>query len=375
MNSRVKKAAFINAHRHPSTDKILELLKSNYSDYQFDIIQLDSILSKKLLVIFINAFYTLWEHGIRVFRNKKKFVQAFMTTTYIFKLVKKIAAELIGGDNYVFSFQIGSLFDTSFQGVPHFIYTDNTFKANLNSPMFTKGDLPSKKWLALERTIYLNTTLNFTRSTNVNESIINDYNTDPEKAINIYAGYNVPDNKPIVMNNDNYSNKTFLFVGGDWERKGGPELINAFKKVLDVHPDAHLKIVGCSPDISVTNVEILGKLDLENLYDYYTTSSIFILPSRLEPFGVAFLEAMYFKLPVIATNIQALPDFIKPGVNGYLAEPGDSEALFQFMVDLLNDPQKCRKMGEEGSKLVYEKYNWENVRILLKENIDKFIKD
>ncbi len=375
MNSRVKKAVFINAHKHPSTDKIFELLKTNYSDYQFDIIQLDNILFKRMSIIFTNTLYIILEHGIRVCTSKKRYVQAFMTTTYIFNLIKKIVAELMSGKNYVFSFQVGSLFDSSFQGVPHFIYTDNTFKANLNSPIFKRADLPSKKWLELERTIYDNTALNFTRSSNVNESIVNDYNIDSQKVINIYAGYNVPDNRPIIMNNEKYSNKTILFVGGDWERKGGPELIKAFIKVLEVHPDARLRIIGCSPDISAPNVEILGKLDLENLYEYYTTSSIFIVPSRLEPFGIVFIEAMYFNLPVIATNIQALPDFINQGVNGYLAEPGDFDSLSQFMIDLLNDPQKCKKMGEEGNKLVAEKYNWENVRILLKENIDKFIEN
>ena len=80
----------------------------------------------------------------------------------------------------------------------------------------------------------------------------------------VYAGSNTTI-KPVALDNRHYGNKQILFVGVDWQRKGGPELIEAFKRVLQKHPDARLAIVGCSPELSTPNCDIVGRVPVDQV--------------------------------------------------------------------------------------------------------------
>lgn len=271
-------------------------------------------------------------------------------------------------DKYAFSFQMQSLFDASTEGLPHFVYTDHTHLANLYYPNFDPKSLYSKSWIELEKTIYHNATINFTRSSNITRSIIEQYSCKPEKVVCVYAGSNAKVNHAAIGNR-NYEGKNILFVGMAWERKGGPELVEAFKTVLKVHPDAKLTIVGCSPQLDVPNCNVVGQVPLEEVNKYYERASIFCLPTKLEPFGIVFIEALMHKLPVVATDIAAIPDFILDGENGYLVRPNDVEQLARALIDLVGNPRKCQAFGEKGCQIALERYTWEKVGAKIRENI------
>jgi glycosyltransferase involved in cell wall biosynthesis len=215
--------------------------------------------------------------------------------------------------------------------------------------------------------------MNFTYSTNIERSIINDYKCPPEKVKCIYAGSNVPHDKDRELNNENYQNKNIIFVGVFWERKGGPDLVKAFEKVLKVHPDAKLTIVGCSPSVDVPNCNVVGKVKVETLDKYYLNSSIFCLPTKREPFGIVFIEAMMHKLPIVSNRIGALPDFVTENQNGFLVEPGNVDLLADALIRLLDDPQMCKRFGEAGYDKVKDTYTWDRVGQRLKENITPFL--
>ena len=170
---------------------------------------------------------------------------------------------------------------------------------------------------------------------------------------------------------EKYSSKNILFVGVEWERKGGPVLLKVFKKVLDVHPDASLTIVGCSPEnIKLPNCKIVGKIPVESVSKYYNLASIFCLPTLREPFGVAFIEAMNFSLPIVANNIGCIPDFVKNDYNGYLINNNDANQYTDAICKLLSDPVLCRTMGENGNRYVESKFSWDAVGKTIKKNID-----
>ncbi len=139
-------------------------------------------------------------------------------------------------------------------------------------------------------------------------------------------GVNV-DIENISASIERYKNKIILFVGIDWERKGGPDLFEAFKEIVKKHPDAKLVIIGASPKIKNANCQVLGKIPLEKVPGYYKNAAVFCMPTKREPFGLVYLEAMLYKLPVVATNIGAIPDFIQNDKNGYLVEPGDVQGI------------------------------------------------
>ena len=82
--------------------------------------------------------------------------------------------------------------------------------------------------------------------------------------------------------------------------------------------------------------DVIAKLGLADL---------FLLPSRLESFGLAALEAMACEVPVIATNVGGLPEVVEHGVDGYLVEPGDVQQAGRYAIELLSRADRGREMG------------------------------
>jgi glycosyltransferase involved in cell wall biosynthesis len=182
-----------------------------------------------------------------------------------------------------------------------------------------------------------------------------------------YAGSNLPHRRgaPIRVP----GGKTILFVGMEWERKGGPLLVAAFRRVLREHPDAKLLIVGCAPAVSVPNCEILGLLPIEEVATHFRRANVFCMPTRCEPFGVVFVEAMFAGLPVVATKLGALPDMVQDGVNGFLIESGDERGLAAALSTLLADSKMCATFGARGAALAEEQYTWENSVAIMRAEI------
>ena len=82
--------------------------------------------------------------------------------------------------------------------------------------------------------------------------------------------------------------------------------------------------------------DVIAKLGLADL---------FLLPSRLESFGLAALEAMACEVPVIATNVGGLPEVVEHGVDGYLVEPGDVQQAGRYAIEILSRADRGREMG------------------------------
>ncbi len=369
-----RKIAFIRMEPWPLANKsVAQVLKETFPDFVVEIISVRYLFENRIDIISSNILFLIKEYGIDILLGRKNNLRTcFLRTPYIFKTMKKLVSSHLAKNKYAFSFQMQSLFDASTEGLPHFVYTDNTCLAHLYYPHFDRRKLYSKSWIELERTIYQNATINFTRSSNVTRSIIEQYSCRPEKVVCVYAGSNAKVNHTAIGNRD-YEGKNVLFVGMDWRRKGGPELVEAFKAVLKVHPDAKLTIVGCSPRLDVPNCTVVGRVPLEEVNRYYERSSVFCLPTRREPFGIAFIEALTYKLPVVATNIAAIPDFILDGENGYLVSPNNVEQLAEALIDLVGNPRKCQIFGEKGYRIATERYSWEKVGAKIRENIESVV--
>ncbi|MBE7533771.1 MAG: glycosyltransferase family 4 protein [Chloroflexi bacterium] len=363
------KIAFIQKGTVPlASVHVARVLQANFPQYEVEIIDIKELLAHRKEMALINMAYTVKEYGPEILAGKKNAKEGYFRTPYLFHQIKRLMTDKLADSDYVFSFQMQSLYDASADRLPHFVYTDHTNLANLRYPFQDRSRLFSQPWLQLERTIYQNATHIFTRSRHVTNSIVEQYGCHPDKVTCVFAGSNLQaDANPLE--NDGYSNKNILFVGVDWERKGGPELVRAFQQVLQVHPDARLTIVGCTPQVDVPHCEVVGRLPLAQVKEYYRRASVFCLPTKLEPFGIVFIEAFSYKLPVVAARVGAIPDFVIPGVNGYLIEPSDVNHLAQRLIELLADPVKCQAFGEQGFHLVQENYNWEAVGQRMKEQI------
>jgi glycosyltransferase involved in cell wall biosynthesis len=163
----------------------------------------------------------------------------------------------------------------------------------------------------------------FTTSNYTLRSVVEDYDCDSNKVTCVYSGMNIK--VEFRAGQKDYSNKDILFVGVDWERKGGPELVQAFKLVLKAHPEARLTIVGCSPALDVSNCHVVGLIPPEEVRQYFAKSSVFCLPSKIEPSAVALTEASAHALPVVSTGVGGTSDRVLHGETGYLIQPGDVE--------------------------------------------------
>jgi glycosyltransferase involved in cell wall biosynthesis len=73
-----------------------------------------------------------------------------------------------------------------------------------------------------------------------------------------------------------------------------------------------------------------------------------LLPSELESFGLAALEAMACEVVPIATNVGGIPEVIEHGVSGYLAKVGDVDAMAQYAIELLSDDAELAKMRKKA---------------------------
>jgi N-acetyl-alpha-D-glucosaminyl L-malate synthase BshA len=151
-----------------------------------------------------------------------------------------------------------------------------------------------------------------------------------------------PGGEPILMHLSNFR-----------PVKRATDAIEIFELVRARMP-AKLVMIGDGPDRSGTeylaskkklqkDVHFLGKQ--ESVHEKLGSADLFLLPSQLESFGLAALEAMACEVPVIATNVGGVPEVVENGVDGYLVEPGDVAGAARHAIEILSRADRGREMG------------------------------
>jgi glycosyltransferase involved in cell wall biosynthesis len=361
-----KKIAFVKfgTFSHINERVRLELVHQ-FPEHPIEVIDVADLLGAKTTKL-MARWSALRDYGLRSFWDRDWYY--FDKTLYLFKQVKQALTERLRKQDYLFTFQTQSLFDASLEGLPHFVYTDFTLLANLHDPSFDRKRI-NPEWVSLEKQLYRNATAVFTFSRYVARSLVEQYDCNSNQVTAVYTGCSF-DIADLPLKNSNYTNKQILFAGIEWERKGGPELIEAFKQVLKAHPDAQLTILGCKPQVDVPNIRIVGRVPLQDLHGYYQRSSIFCLPSRRDPFPIVLIAAALYKLPIITTRSEALCEYLSDGENSYLTESGQVNSLANALINLLDQPERCRQFGERIQAIAQQKLTWERVGEAIKQRID-----
>ncbi len=346
-----------------------------------DLLDVDVLAAaSRELASFRNWIQLAREYGPDFLFRRKHFRRArewLTVTSHAFHVVTETLKAATRGRKLLFSFQTQSMFDGRIDpSTPHFVYTDSTVLANYQYPgLEPRSFLKSSQWMRLEPRIYHNATINFVFSHNQSWSLVEQYHLPPARVVCAYCGSNAPLGRDASEYGRHYGDKNVLFVGVNWERKGGPQLLGAFLRVLGKHPSATLTVVGCSPDVVHPNVRVLGKIPLPRVDEELARASVFCMPTTQEPFGVVFVEAMHRRLPIVATNIGALPDMVESGVNGFLVPPGDTDALLASLLRLLDSPELCEVMGAKGRARALEHYRWDHTGSILAEHIRPALPD
>lgn len=196
------------------------------------------------------------------------------------------------------------------------------------------------------------------------DSLVSDYDIPTEKVIVIPPGVDMKQwrfgrNKTAVSTSQKLR---LLFVGGDFVRKGGYTLIEAFRNGLQ--RDCTLDIV--TKDINIQH-ELAG---IEGVYvhcgltantaplkELYDRADIFVFPTQGDCFPIAIMEAMAAGLPVIATDVGALREEVEDGVNGFILPPSDASAIVGAVRSILNDETKRKAMAISSRRIAEERFD------------------
>jgi glycosyltransferase involved in cell wall biosynthesis len=215
-----------------------------------------------------------------------------------------------------------------------------------------------RAWRAREAAVYRGARAIGTFSENAARSLARDYDVDPSRVHVVGAGANVlPEHAPRV--DDGH---TILFVGREFQRKGGPHLAEAFRRLRRAFPRARLLVAGPAEAPPLPEgAAWLGEVPLRELPALFARTTVFALPTLREPFGLAFLDAMACAVPCVGTSLEAVPEIVRDGETGLLVPPGDVAALAGALARLLADPARGRAMGARGRERVLEEFRWDLV--------------
>jgi L-malate glycosyltransferase len=162
-----------------------------------------------------------------------------------------------------------------------------------------------------------------------------------------------PNNEPILMHLSNFR-----------PVKRITDVIEIFALVREKIP-AKLIMMGEGPDRGAAeyivrkkrltkDVFFLGKQD--RVHEKLGLADLFLLPSDIESFGLAALEAMACEVPVVATNVGGIPEVVTHGVDGFLVPPRDVEAAAKYALEILTLPDRGRLMGQHARASARRKY-------------------
>jgi glycogen(starch) synthase len=161
-----------------------------------------------------------------------------------------------------------------------------------------------------------------------------------------------------------------LYIGAMAYDKGAVHLIEAMRRLWASGGDATLALIG-APLAHFTRFyealpkEVRGRIRLlpyapdEVKRDALAAADVFAMPSRTDSFGIAYLEAWCYGLPVVGARAGGVPDVIDDGRDGLLAPFGDVPALADAIDGLLRNRDQARRMGEAGRAKVLRELTWE----------------
>lgn len=194
--------------------------------------------------------------------------------------------------------------------------------------------------------------------------ILEDYIINKKKE-DIRKTYNIPNNTIVLLS-----------VGRLIKRKNFDLVIEAINKIKNSELDLDLKyfILGTGEKkrdleklvdkLNLNNeVKIVGFCDNQTRNDYYKLSDIFVMPSTtdketIEGFGLVYLEANYYKIPVIGARSGGVVEAIEDGKTGFLVKPNNLNDLVDKMLYLIKNNEKRIQMGQFSHNRVMHEFDW-----------------
>jgi glycosyltransferase involved in cell wall biosynthesis len=155
------------------------------------------------------------------------------------------------------------------------------------------------------------------------------------------------------------------------EKKGVDVLLKSFEIVQRKFPKLLLIIIGDGPLLGENNslsrnmglekkVKFLGKTSRDEIKSLISACTLFVLPSREEPFGIVLLEASFYKKGIVSTKVGGIPEIIHDGTSGLLVEPDDYTDMANGITYLLENPWISHTLGRNAYLNLVENFLWKD---------------
>lgn len=241
--------------------------------------------------------------------------------------------------------------------LPLFVCLDATFTQLRHTPWFapntpsrffqpfTLGDLIDR-----ERALFARAQRLLPWSEPVAESLRRDYRIPPERIRNLPPC--LPESAPLTRPEAAPGDRParLLFIGGDFQRKGGPALLECYTKYLAPHAELDIVTQTACPEIPGLRVHRQVRAWSPEWLALWNRADLFVFPSHLETFGIVLLEAHAFGVPVVASRSGAAEELLAGGRAGWLLDAVGPESIRDAIVAALADPalrqQKVRAARE-----------------------------
>ena len=188
------------------------------------------------------------------------------------------------------------------------------------------------------------------------KSVIEDYDISPEKVSVIPPGSRL----------ETFSEPSFvkhpipkvLFIGGDFTRKGGWDLLDVFAKSFQNKAELHL-ITGERVSTQLSNVHVHNDIHPYSTawHELIRNSDILAVPSYAEPYGLVFQEAGGYGLALIGGRVGGIPEIVIEDETGYLVTPGNQQELSEALGRLVSDPALLATMRRKSREVALERFD------------------
>jgi glycosyltransferase involved in cell wall biosynthesis len=187
----------------------------------------------------------------------------------------------------------------------------------------------------------------------------------PERVHVVYPGADLREPRA-----DRHAEPTLVTVANLEAHKSQGDVIRAVAALRGRYPTLRYLLVGGGPDrpqlealaqsLGVGDrIHFTGALPHEEAMDELARCHVHVMPSRIDGFGVAHVEAMAAGLPTIGGAGTGAEDIARAGGGALLVRPGDSSALVRTLDELLRDDARRERLGEEARRTVAERFSWE----------------
>jgi len=199
------------------------------------------------------------------------------------------------------------------------------------------------------------------------DSLVRDFGVDPERIIVAPGGIDLDRWTPAPAGSRR-EQPVLLFVGNDFERKGGRFLLELFQARLSGR--ARLRIVSNDPALrgrrwpeGVEHLAGLGHADPQALVEAYRSSDVFVFPTRKEHMGMVTTEACAAGLPIVATDVGGVSEIVRNGENGLLVPyRAGTDEWAAALESLIDNPGMRASMGAAGCRLAEREFSFEALR-------------